>query len=408
MFGLFKKTPAKPELPDELLAYFQNQFHWLIENFGKELLTKNILVPESSLFPFVFDGTEAPAWKTLKILCSQMEIDPAEIHLDFFAEIPSRINAGPTDFYLQASKSAKFALGLYQGIQEDRKHHIWLEKGLLSNPEKFVATLAHELAHKRLLGEFKLSAKYDTDHELLTEMFCVFSGLGIFNANQSFNFKKGFDGWSYQWGGYLREQSWGFLLALYALLRNESEPEWLKYLSANLKKDFSVSMKWLVKTGAGDTFLSTKWKNNTPLKNINMNLTGKWKKNSIYGPNYKNAGASLYSDIDLLDNEGTISGNGKDVKGAGVQTPSITLTGTVRNNSVKFSLKYGNGPRTDESGNTVNEDKQNSSVEYTGYYSPFLDAIIGDWMIVIRDPERGELNGGSGTFEMKRFEAEKS
>lgn len=409
MFGIFS-TPREPEITVEQRAYFENQFHWLIENFGKGFLDKKMLIPDRENFPVMYDGSEEPAWKTLEIICRQLDLDAKEIHLDFYSEGAREINAGPQTFYLQGGKTEKFAGGLYWGRAEDGKFHIWINKGLLKNPQALVAILAHELAHAHLLGGHKLHAKYDHDHELVTEIFCVFSGFGIFNATQAFQINKGFDGWSYQYAGYLKQQSWGYLLALYALLREEEEedPFWLKFLSPSLKKDFKTSMKWLTTTEAGSKFLSAKWKNNynsTEMENSKLN--GEWIKQCIYGPVYDQelAGQVLLSEIILNEKDGRLTGTAKDVDGKGMQNAEAIIEGTIRFDAIKFTLTYIFPDKITEDGVLVRRsEKESYPVSYNGYYSAFLDAFIGEWDIRKTDPEHGERSFGSGTWEMKRKE----
>lgn len=405
MFKFFRSA-SKPEIPDEHRLYFENQFHWLLENFGEGLLTKPIKVPDKSDFPIVFKGEEEQAWETLKIVCAQLDIDSNEVHLDFYSDGKRDINAGVETFYLQASRKAKFAGGLYWGRAEDGKFHIWLNRTALKSPEQLVALLAHELAHARLLGEHKLHTKYDKDHELITEMFCVFSGFGIFNALQAFQINKGFDGWSYSWAGYLRQQSWGYLLALYAYLRNEEKPDWLKFLTPSLKKDFTVSMRWLTETDAGKKFLEAKWKNNystNPMEN--SNLSGEWLKQSTYGPSYgeEYAGKTMLSEMSLKDDEGRFVGTAKDIDEAGIQNVEITIEGTIRNNAIEFSLTYIFLDKVSEDGIILRKaEKEPYTVSYNGYYSPFLHVIIGEWEIRKDVPGKGKSIYGKGTFEMKR------
>jgi hypothetical protein len=404
MFGLFRKSVAKPELPESAVLYLQNQFAWLYKQFGASLLQKEILVPDATCFPIVFDGTEAPVWKAMEIAAKQIDIDPKSIHLDFFTEFPSKINAGVTNYYIIGSKGSTYANGLYWGKAEDNKYHIWLRNDLLKNPEGIVATLAHELAHVRLLGEKILHPKYDRDHELLTEMLCVFSGFGIFRSTQAYQIRQGFDGWSYSFSGYLRQQSWGFLLALYASARREEKPVWQKFLSPSIKKDFSISLAWL--TQQNFVLTDRTWKNHTSLFNEPiMNISGQWEKQSTYGAFYKeDAGKKLFTRLQLSDNEGELSGEGEDVSGHGMQSVPVVISGTIRNNAVKFELTYIFPDKTNDSGVVIRKaEKKSYAVSYTGFYSDFLDAITGEWVIRTNDPERGELISGSGTFEMKRL-----
>ena len=405
MFGIFSKT-KKPEIRDEQRSYFENQFHWLLENFGKDLINKKTLIPDRNDFPVMYDGSEGPAWKTLEIVCTQLDINPNEIHLDFYSEGKRELNAGSQSFFLQGSDTEQYAGGLYWGRAEDGKYHVWINKNLLKNPQGLVATLAHELAHARLLGEKKLHAKYDRDHELITEMFCVFSGFGLFNASQAFQINTVYDGWSYQSAGYLKQQSWGYLLALYSFFRNEENPDWSKYLSMSLKKDFNTSMKWLSKTDAGEKFISAKWKNIANSNNMDkIDLDGEWLKQCIYGSGYDDnlAGQALLTQLILAERDGHITGTAKDVGGKGAQTADAIIEGTIRYDSISFTLSYVAKDKISPDGIILKRaEKINNKVVYNGYYSSFLNAFIGEWEVRVFEEDGGDSFGGSGTWEMKR------
>lgn len=402
MFGLFKSQPVAPELPEEKRLYFDNQFHWLLENFGESPLEQEQLTPTPEHFPLIFDGSEKPVEQLKEILCRQMEIDPAQVHLDYFVHRKDVLDAGASQIWLQGS-NASYASGLYWGKAEDGRYHIWLSKAHLRNPEALTATMGHELAHIRLLGERKLNSRYDHDHELITEMLCVFSGLGVFRANESFRINKGFDGWSYRYAGYLRQQSWGYLLALYAFLRDEKNPAWSKHLSGTVKKDFERSLRWLNETPAGKQFLDGKWTNDH-YGMEKKNFSGTWIKQSTYGEQYGEgvAGKTMLTEIEITDEDGHLTGTGRDTEGHDIQDVPLTIKGTVRGDSIQFELQYHYTDKVVDGIVVRKAEKESYSVSYNGYFSFFLDAFIGEWRILKEDPEKGLLSYGSGTWEMKR------
>lgn len=49
----------------------------------------------------------------------------------------------------------------------------------LDEPEHMIATLAHEIAHIKLLGENRM----EENDEIMTDLKTLFFGLGVFNAN---------------------------------------------------------------------------------------------------------------------------------------------------------------------------------------------------------------------------------
>jgi hypothetical protein len=403
MFNFFRSV-SEPEVSEEQRDYFENQFHWLLENFGKKLPSKNPLTPTPSDFPFAFDGTEAPVKKVLEIICKQMEINPAEIKIDYFSQRVKEIGAGATRFFVKTGNISNEAAGLYWGKGVDNKFQISLTRELLKNPEDLAGTIAHELAHVKLLGGEFLHAKYDKDHEVITEMFCVFCGMGIFRANKAHEISHGHFSWSWSRSGYLRQQSWGYLLALYAYWREEKDPQWTKHLSPSIKKDFKVSLKWLHQTDAGENFISSHWKNHYAMnKSEDINTTGMWLIQSIYGTSSKPelTGKIYLSELILNDYDGKISGTEKNADA--IKDEKLEIEGTLRNNTLHLLFHYSFPHKVDENGIILRRSERNPyTITYDGYYSPFLEAFIGEWYIKKSSPEKGEYYTGNGTFEMKR------
>lgn len=67
-------------------------------------------------------------------------------------------------------------------IEDDDGYiEILVEEKQLENPLSLIATLAHEMAHYKLLGE----GRTGENDEVLTELTVLIFGLGIFNANTS-------------------------------------------------------------------------------------------------------------------------------------------------------------------------------------------------------------------------------
>ena len=59
----------------------------LIDLFGEEAIkNRKVLVPDRSDFPLKYDGQQQAAFDTMKIVATQMEIDPNEIQLDIYKE----------------------------------------------------------------------------------------------------------------------------------------------------------------------------------------------------------------------------------------------------------------------------------------------------------------------------------
>ena len=247
MFGLFsKKQNNECPIDTEMRLWMENAFLWLAGQFGQDnIATKQMLLPTPECFPIRYDGSKQSLLKTAEIVAGQMEINIKEISLDIYEQ---NIQEFTGDFghrvWTEVDKDSdeKLSAGLYFDKNDEGKYDILIEKKNLNDPENLVATLAHEFSHIKLLGEKRL----DLNDESLTDLTTVAFGLGIFNANSSFKEHKSFDSYGHNSIGYLKQREWGYALALYSFYRNEEKPDWVEFLTPNLKADFRKSMDFIL------------------------------------------------------------------------------------------------------------------------------------------------------------------
>ncbi|HEY4965635.1 MAG TPA: hypothetical protein VII28_04510 [Puia sp.] len=226
--------------------WLENGFQLLLGFFGrKQTEERRIRLPHPDDFPIFYDASEQSAVQTMKIVALQMEVPDEMIHLLFYNDrIPvvstgdpfgGKIHLGSMDLNQRSS-------GVYSGKNEEGKYDVGINREILPNAEKLVATLAHEIAHIKLLGEDRLKVNNEQLTDLVTAMF----GLGVFNANVAFRTFKDFyaHGWSAQ--GYLTQKQWGYALALFAHVRGEISPGWIRYLTPNLHSDFLQSQQFIL------------------------------------------------------------------------------------------------------------------------------------------------------------------
>lgn len=244
MFNLFNKKDPKCPIDDKTRIWMEDALIWLINQFGEEkILSTQTLTPTKDFFPTHFDGTDTVAIGILPIVAQQMDVNPNNIKIEFYIEGPSP-SQQLNDFspLLQQFEEDQYSAGQYLGKNNNGEFLIAIERGQLSEPDKLIATMAHEIAHIKILGEGRLQ---DND-EYLTDLTTVFFGLGIFTANSSGQFNTNLSGWRYSRQGYLSQQEWGYALALYAYIRNEETPLWKAFLTKNIQSDFDKSMKFIL------------------------------------------------------------------------------------------------------------------------------------------------------------------
>ena len=212
-----------------------------------KLLTTS--TPGAINFDGKFSGTEENAFWAFERLTSIMHIDTWEIQLMFYSNAPTEFSEGivatPSD---KLKGSWKSSVGKYVDKGFGDKE-IWIELSLLSDPVDLIATMAHELAHYKLLGEYRM----EENDELITDLTAVAFGFGIFMGNSYFNFSQWtgttHQGWQMQKRGYLPEQVIAYAVAWIALYRNE-EISWKRYLNKTMTKYFEQSYKYIINNKA--------------------------------------------------------------------------------------------------------------------------------------------------------------
>lgn len=221
--------PEGCPVDEDRRIWIERSFQFLLDLLGEENTKKRtVLVPDYKHFPVRYDGSEESAFETLRIVAKQMEVPVENISLDFYDENMRDITEGRPG-------------GVYWGQGEQGHFEISLVLQMLAQPENMVATLAHEIAHIKLLGEGRLAE----NDEPLTDLATIFFGLGIFNANTAFQTSRDDKYYTWSTSGYLTMMEWGYALALFALVRGETEPDWANFLCTNVKADFKQSQYFI-------------------------------------------------------------------------------------------------------------------------------------------------------------------
>lgn len=224
--------------------WLEEAFLVLIEFFGENMQQRKVLIPYYADFPVRYDGTEQSAWETMKIVATQMEVPFDSIELFFYDDRVEQVDSGSPfgrGIFLESGDGEKSSSGLYWGQGENGKYEIWLNYKGLSQPENLVATIAHEIAHIKLLGENRI----EDNNEHLTDLTTVIFGLGVFNANAAFQTFSGFRYRGWQSQGYLSQPQWGYALATFAYARGEKSPAWINHLTPNVKGDFLQAQQFI-------------------------------------------------------------------------------------------------------------------------------------------------------------------
>lgn len=207
------------------------------------------ITPDKEYFDRVFTKTEEDAEYICERLMSIMQIDKWEIELKFFSNGPTEFSDGIVATPQEKLKGSwKTSSGQY--IDNGLGHkEIWIELEQLKDSAGLIATMAHELAHYKLLGEYRM----EENDELLTDLTAIAFGFGIFKGNSYFRFVQWtgstYQGWRMKKSGYLPEQVIAYAMAWLAHYRNE-DISWKHYFNKTMRKYFDQSYEYIKRNKA--------------------------------------------------------------------------------------------------------------------------------------------------------------
>jgi hypothetical protein len=238
MFGWFRvECPVGPEQK----AWIEDRMRWLTLEFGLDRLHKApVILPTYEYFPDPYDGGPEAVRCMFHRVCEYMGVDPKLIRLAFYLQ---------KTYLRDAAGLESGAAGTYQA--EHGFTTIRLDASKLSDPMAVAATLAHELGHVLLLGQGRIS-RDAPDNEMLTDLITIFLGMGLFTANSRVRDRTDRRGTTESWSisrlGYLTEEMDGYALALFAWIRGEENPAWLKHLTVNPRTYCKRGLRYLIRT----------------------------------------------------------------------------------------------------------------------------------------------------------------
>ena len=236
---------SRPSLPlaAPAKAWVEERLQWLMDEFGADdLLREPMIVPTAEFFPDPYDGTERDARVLFSRVCRYMGADPSEIDLRFYSEASRPWLVNDAGHYLPGSA------GLYG--DDGMGTVIRIENANLLEPHDLVGTMAHELAHLRLLGEDRVPDDV-WDNELLTDLTVVYFRLGTFLANSPRAWVSAMGLWpgtTLKRPEYMSLPMYGYALALIAWLRGEAKPAWARFLRPDARAAFKPALRYLRKT----------------------------------------------------------------------------------------------------------------------------------------------------------------
>jgi hypothetical protein len=236
----------RPSCPCDPAAkeWVEERLEWLSEEFDDSAFNgRRVVLPTPEFFPDPYDRSKKSVRALLDRVCGFMDVIPDLVKLRFVADAGNVWLVNETGQYLPSG-----AAGTYE--EDGGKFVIRIDKSGLDDPMGLVGTIAHELAHARLLGEGRIMREI-FDNELLTDLTVVHFGLGIFLANTPRNWESQHG----KWPGtgllkpeYMSPPMFGWALAHLAWFRGEVKPEWARHLTGGARANLNQGIRYLSAT----------------------------------------------------------------------------------------------------------------------------------------------------------------
>lgn len=237
----------KPKCPCDPAAkrWVEQRLAWLAGQLRKSAFSGGrIILPTREFFPDRYDGSEEAAHALFETVCLYMRVNPGAVRLKL-------VDHG--DGGLGLANAAGEALGGTAGTWKvgGSGHVVTLDRSQLRDQMELVGTLAHELAHARLLGEGRVDPDV-FDNELLTDLTTVHLGLGIFLANKPRDWMSGYTTWpgtTLKRPEYMNRPMYGWALAHLAYFRGEEAVPWTTHLDRFARLELEQGLRYLKETG---------------------------------------------------------------------------------------------------------------------------------------------------------------
>lgn len=237
---------SRPRCPcdPEAKSWIERRLAWLSEQFDDSAFSGlPVVLPTRDFFPDPFDGSKASVKAMLNRVCRYMDVDADRVVLRLKAATGQVDLVDRTGLQLPGA-----AAGTYHQVGEN--FVITLNRDELVSPMNLVGTMAHELAHARLMGEGRVDPDI-YDNELLTDLTTVFMGLGIFLANSPRAYQSQMSDWpdsNLKRPEYMSLPMYSYALAHLAWFREERKPSWARHLNFHLRPEFKQAQRFLWET----------------------------------------------------------------------------------------------------------------------------------------------------------------
>ncbi len=207
-------------ISDAMADWVIHRFEWLITTFGPRTFFEDtkLILPTRSFFKTGSGRNEGTAQSIFDEVRAHMGIDHWPVKLVPRATVAS-------EFGMDTFSLTDVAGTFYEG--DGGKVTITYNPLLMSKPQAFMGTLAHELAHYILARHVHTAPGGEEEHELLTDLTVIYSGMGLIDLQGSRDVG---------WKGYMTSDTRAYALATFLRLKQISPGIAEPFLDAYLRK----------------------------------------------------------------------------------------------------------------------------------------------------------------------------
>ncbi len=245
MLGLFR---AKPVLDEASATWLIEAFAWALRGLDRRIFFEHtqLVTPSNEHFP---DRIEDPQMLPSLLFARVRNLaGMAKWDCELVMQDPDpELQVARTLFIRNVQQPPA---GTFQVVGEDeKKARITYNPNLLRDPMRFIATMAHELAHYLSMAIAEPPPGGEDYHEHATDVLAVYMGFGLFQLNSTFSFRQftdlatGTQGWATQGLGYLSRAESAFAVAIFCHLKNIPAERAARYLQQPQLGLFRKAMK---------------------------------------------------------------------------------------------------------------------------------------------------------------------
>ena len=232
MFGFLK---PKNLISDEDAQFQIETYKWLLKHYGGDAFFKSaqLVLPTSEFFPDQVSTDDEIALSTFNQVRYYAGMDNWACELQ--PQYNDDIDIAPT---VKLSNLPESPAGTFQ--YQQNVAIITYHPNLTKQPEKLVATFAHELSHYLTAHTSEPPFGGWENWEFATDITATFLGFGIFMCNSASTFQQfqtaDAQGWEYSRTGYLTEDEHVFALVIFLKLLDLPTQHAKKFLKSSAAK----------------------------------------------------------------------------------------------------------------------------------------------------------------------------